>query len=341
MKNLRFILIAALFVAAMFLAACDFDDDNENKSSEQPDTRVEITVYFDISKIKVTEGNIDVKEVQNNSTIKEFTTLNVAAINLEDGYTVDYWKINGEKKTDKSGTYYQEWALTKDVCQLVDGKYVYGIEVVLRKLNIAAVTFDTDYAECFKDIMNKKPVASGETVNEKEASEIYFNINETRINADYDAGKHTYVYGYTLNAEDHDFLSSVNKRYVSVALTQNVGGKIDFKFLTRDSNSAKVTFDSTVLTVTKNVYAPKGEDKPSKASVESDNTLIYEGEIVNLALVSGAKIEAEKIYVNNVSLEKFNRLPFFFVNGKMKVYYSASNFIEPNSDGKFVIEYRN
>lgn len=133
----------------------------------------------------------------------------------------------------------------------------------------------------------------------------------------------------------------MNKRYVSVALTQNAGGKIDFKFLTRDSNSAKVTFDSNVLTVTKNVYAPKGEDKPSKASVESDNTLIYEGEIVNLALVSGAKIEAEKIYVNNVSLEKFNRLPFFFVNGKMKVYYSASNFIEPNSDGKFVIEYRN
>ena len=124
MKNLRFMLIAALSVAAMFLAACDFDDDDGNKSSEQPDTRAEITVYFDISKIKVTEGNVDVKDVQNNSTIKEFTTLNVAAINLEDGYTVDYWKINGEKKTDKSGTYYQEWALTKDVCQLVDGKYV-------------------------------------------------------------------------------------------------------------------------------------------------------------------------------------------------------------------------
>lgn len=336
-RNIRLMSVGILsvFFLLIGLTACDFDDDTGKKSSGQPDTRADITVYFDVSKIKVTQGNIDATDVQNSSVIKEFSTLNVYAENLKEGVTVDYWKING-KRIDKTGTYYQEWAITRDECQLVEGKYVYGIEVVLRDLIRAEVTYD-EYAECFKDVMSKERIASGATVEEKNASSIYFNINETKLAADFDAGKHTYICGYKLNGTEYDLRSSKIKRYVSVDLTQSKDGKIDFSFLTRESNTTKVIFDSTVFTVKKDFYAKRGES----GSVESDKTLIYEGEIVNLALVSGEKIASEKIYVNGISLEKFKRIPFFFVDGKMKVYYSASNFIEPNSDGNFVIEYKN
>lgn len=347
------VLIPLFAVLAAVFVSCDLDDDDSPKAPKSED--YEITIRFDESKIKVSKGFIEQEEIKNNSTVRAWTTLNVKAVNSS-GKTVDYWKINGVKDDsyDKKGKKsFQISALTKNECiQQDDGKYIYAIELEERDLKSVKVNFNEDYVICETKISSvpSSGIESGATVTESDStSTLYFNLNEEKISEDWESGKRTYIYGYSLDGGTTEVYypsSAFSKRYYSINLSDIKGDEINFKFLTKEPKFTTVSFGSD-LTVTKTCYSREENSKTEKyesktEDVVSDSTPIYEGEIIAIKLASGEKTDSSKVLVNEISLEKFVKCPFLCESkdGDLKIIFSSSNKIEAK-DGKFVISYNN
>lgn len=342
--------LAALLVAAFtaVFVSCNSDDDNSPRLPKEED--YSIIVRFDESKISVEKGFISKESIQNNSTVKAWETLNVSLRYTEaETKTVDYWKINGKKDDSKSGKSFRITTITKDDCIQQEGSYVYAIEVEERDYYSVKVNYNEDLVECRTGIgSSASGILNGATVSEKNHSTLYFNVKEEKISSDWTKGTKIYIYGYSMDDGETEvyYPTTCFKRYYSVDLADVDGKTINFKFLTKEPKSTTLSFDSSVLSVSKNCYYRElkegDEDYTSvKVDIESDKTPVYEGEYVNLKLASGEKIEASKIYVNGISLEKFVRCPFLCdgKDGELKIIYSSSNKIGPK-DGKFTIEYR-
>lgn len=344
--------LAVLLVAAFtaVFVSCNSDDDDSPKLPKEED--YSIIVRFDESKILVEKGFISKEPIQNNSTVKAWETLNVSLRYTEaENKTVDYWKINGKKDDSKSGKSFRIAAITKDDCIQQEGSYVYAVEVEERDYYSVKVKYDKNLVECRSGIGSifSSDIPDDTTVSEKDHSAIYFNVKEEKISSDWTSGTKTYIYGYSMDggATKVYYPTTCLKRYYSVDLADVNGKTIDFKFLTKEPKFTTLSFDSSVLSVSKNCYYRELKDGADDYTtvtedVKSGETLVYEGEYVNFKLASGEKIEASKIYVNGISLEKFVRCPFLCdgKDGDLKIIYSSSNKIEPK-DGKFTIKYRN
>lgn len=342
--------LAALLVAAFtaLFVSCNSDDDNSPRLPKEED--YSIIVRFDESKISVDKGFISKESIQNNSTVKAWETLNVSLRYTEaENKTVDYWKINGKKDNSKSGKSFRITTITKDDCIQQEGSYVYAIEVEERDYYSVKVNYDKELVECRTGIGSASGILSDTTVSEKDYSTLYFNVKEEKISSDWTNGTKTYIYGYSMDdgATEVYYPTTCFKRYYSVDLADVNGKTINFKFLTKEPKYTTLSFDSGVLSVSKNCYYRELKDGADDYTtvtedVKSGETLVYEGEYVSFKLASGEKIEASKIYVNGISLEKFVRCPFLCdgKDGELKIIYSSSNKIEPK-DGKFTIEYRN
>lgn len=241
--------------------------------------------------------------------------------------------------------------LTKDDCIQQEGSYVYAIEVEERDYYSVTVNYDEGLVECRSGIGSalSSNIRNGETVSEDKVSKLYFNVKEEKISSDWTSGTKTYIYGYSMDGEATEvyYPTTCFKRYYSVDLADVNGKTINFKFLTKAPESTTLSFDSSVLSVSKNCYYRELKDGADDYTtvtedVKSGETLVYEGEYVSFKLASGEKIEGSKIFVNGTSLEKYIRCPFLCEkkDGELKIIYSSTNKIEPK-DGKFTIEYRN
>lgn len=344
--------LAVLLVAAFtaIFVSCNSDDDNSPKLPKEED--YSIIVRFDESKILVEKGFISKESIQNNSTVKAWETLNVSLRYTEaETKTVDYWKINGKKDDGKSGKSFRITAITKDDCIQQEGSYVYAIEVEERDYYSVKVNYNKELVECRSGIGSKfsSDILDGATVSEKDYSAIYFNVKEEKISSDWTNGTKTYIYGYSMDGGTTEvyYPTTCSKRYYSVDLADVNGKTIDFKFLTKEPKFTTLSFDSSVLSVSKTCYYRELKDGANDYTtvtedVKSGETLVYEGEYVNLKLASGEKADPKKIYVNGTPLESYIRCPFLCdgKDGELKIIYSASNKIEPK-DGKFAIEYKN
>lgn len=344
--------VVLAFILASIFVSCNMDDDNDSPKAPKGEDYV-ITVLFDESKIEVTKGFIDAEAVKNNSTVKAWETLNVKAKNFTEGKTLDYWKINGTKDegTDKKDRKsFQVSAITKNECIEQEGKYIYSIEFEERNLYSAKVTYDTDYVICQTSSWSSSGIIqSGKTVTESDTlSTLYFNLKEEKISSDWTSSTKTYIYGYSLDGGTTEVYypsTALQKRYYQVNLADANGKDINFKFLTKEPKSTTVSFGSD-LKVSKTCYyrtldSKTGDYVSKTEDVVSDETPIYEGEIIAIKLASGESAETAKIFVNGTSLEKFNKCPFLCESkdGDLKIIYSSSNMIAAK-DGKFTIEYK-
>ncbi len=342
--------LAVLLIAAFtaVFVSCNLDDDDDSNKKPK-DANYSIIVRFDKDKISVKKGFIDKELIENNSEVKAYETLTVEP-KLSSGKTVDYWKINGVKDSGKNVKGFTVNMLTKDDCIQQEGSYVYAIEVEERGYYSVTVNYDEELVECRSDISSalSSNIKNGATVSEDTVSKLYFNVKEAKISSDWKGGTETYIYGYSMDggATEVYYPTTCSKRYYSVDLADVNGKNINFKFLTKESESTTLSFDSSVLSVSKNCYYRELKDGADDYTtvtkeIESDKTSVYEGEYVNFKLASGEKADPKKIYVNGISLEKYVRCPFLCdgKDGDLKIIYSSSNKIGPK-DGKFTIEYR-
>lgn len=344
--------VVLAFILATIFVSCNMDDDNDSPKTPKGEDYA-ITILFDESKIEVTKGFVDTEAVKNNGTVKAWETLNVKAKNFTEGKTIDYWKINGAKDdgTDNKGRKsFQVSAITKNECIEQDGKYIYSIEFTERALYSAKVTYDTDYVTCQTSSWSSSgTIESGKTVTESDTlSTLYFNLKEDKMSSDWTSGTKTYIYGYSLDGGKTEVYypsTALQKRYYQINLADADGKDIDFKFLTKEPKSTKVVFGPE-LKVSKTCYyrtlnSKTGNYDAKTEDVLSDDTPIYEGEIIAIKLASGESAEPAKIFVNGTSLEKFYKCPFLCESkdGDLKIIYSSSNMI-PAKDNKFTIEYK-
>ena len=214
----------------------------------------------------------------------------------------------------------------------------------------AKVTYDTDYVICQTSSWSSSGIIqSGKTVTESDTlSTLYFNLKEEKISSDWTSGTKTYIYGYSLDGGTTEVYypsTALQKRYYQVNLADANGKDINFKFLTKEPKSTTVSFGSD-LKVSKTCYyrtldSKTGDYVSKTEDVVSDETPIYEGEIIAIKLASGESAETAKIFVNGTSLEKFNKCPFLCESkdGDLKIIYSSSNMIAAK-DEKFTIEYK-